>query len=106
VADMGLKIINDNRTLPKKDEKLREPGDYTVVLLNDDYTTREFVVEILKMIFHKNHEDATRIMMSVHRKGRGTVGIYTYDIATTKVMQVHAIAQKHEYPLRCLVEEL
>jgi len=103
---MAMKIKEGSRTLPKKDEKLEEPKDYTVVLLNDDYTTRDFVVEILMAIFHKNREEATKIMMNVHRKGRGAVGIYTLDIALTKVSQVHSLAQKYEFPLRCVVEEL
>ena len=103
---MAIKIRDDSKTQVKKDEKLIEPGDYTVVLLNDDYTTRDFVVEILEFIFHKDREEATRIMMNVHRKGRGAVGVYTLDIAQTKVNQVHELAQKHEFPLRCVVEEL
>jgi len=103
---MAMKTRQDSRTLPKKEEKLEEPGNYTVVLLNDDYTTRDFVVEVLKMIFHKNHEEATRIMLSVHRRGRGSVGIYTLDIAMTKVSQVHDIAQQNEFPLRCVVEKI
>lgn len=101
-----MKTRLDNRTLSKKQERLEEPGDYTVVLLNDDYTTRDFVVEILKLIFHKDQEEATRIMLNVHRKGRGSVGIYTLDIAVTKVSQVHDLAQKNEYPLRCVVEKI
>ncbi|MDR2110994.1 MAG: ATP-dependent Clp protease adaptor ClpS [Spirochaetaceae bacterium] len=89
----------------KKTEKLKEPGEFRVILLNDHYTTREFVVEILIMIFHKNYEDARRIMLDVHRRGRGTVGIYPWDIALTKADQVHAIARQHEFPLRCIVEQ-
>jgi len=103
---MGMKIKTDSKTLTKREEKLEEPEDYTVVLLNDDYTTQDFVVEVLKLIFHKDQEEATRIMLSVHRKGRGTVGIYTLDIATTKVNQVHDLAQQYEFPLRCVVEKI
>ena len=106
MALLGIKNKHGSKAVPGKQGKLEEPGDYTVVLLNDDYTTREFVVEILEIIFHKNHTEATKIMMNVHRKGRGAVGIYTYDIASTKVMQVHAIAEKNEFPLRCIVEEV
>jgi ATP-dependent Clp protease adaptor protein ClpS len=87
-------------------EMLREPEDYRVILLNDDYTTMDFVVEVLVLIFHKNEEDANRIMMDVHRKGRGIVGAYPWDIAQTKANQVHAAAREHEFPLRCLVEPL
>ena len=103
---MGLKLFKDSKTLPKKEEKLKEPGDYAVILLNDDYTTRDFVVEILKLIFHKNHEEATKIMLSVHRRGRGAAGVYTWDIAQTKVNQVHDLAQQYEFPLRCVLEEV
>ena len=103
---MAAKIKVNVTTHTNRDEKLFEPGDYTVVLLNDDYTTREFVVEILEFVFHKNRDEATKIMMSVHRKGRGAVGVYTLDIAQTKVDQVHHLAQKNEFPLRCVVEEL
>ena len=75
-----------------------------MILLNDHYTTMEFVVDILMVIFHKNAEDANRIMMDVHRKGKGIVGVYSWDIAATKVEQVHAAAREHEFPLRCVVE--
>jgi ATP-dependent Clp protease adaptor protein ClpS len=103
---MGIKLKDNSKTQSRKDERLNEPGDYTVVLLNDDYTTREFVVEILKLVFHKSHEEATRIMLNVHRKGRGAVGIYTWDIAVTKAMQVHDIAKQYEYPLQCVVDQV
>ena len=103
---MGIKIIGNSKTLSKKDEKFQEPRDYAVILLNDDYTTRDFVVEILKLIFHKSHEEATRIMLHVHRRGRGAAGIYTWDIALTKVNQVHDLARQYEFPLRCVLEEV
>ena len=102
---MGTKIFEGSKTLTRKQEKLEEPRDYSVILLNDDYTTRDFVVEILKMVFHKSHQEATRIMLHVHRRGRGAAGIYTWDIALTKVNQVHELAQQHEFPLRCVLEE-
>jgi ATP-dependent Clp protease adaptor protein ClpS len=88
----------------KKEEKLKEPEEYRVILLNDHYTTKEFVVDILMLIFHKNEDDARRIMLDVHRKGQGTVGVYPWDIAQTKAEQVHAIARQHEFPLRCIVD--
>jgi ATP-dependent Clp protease adaptor protein ClpS len=90
--------------LTRKEQKLKEPEEYRVILLNDNYTTMEFVVEILMLVFHKNSGDAARIMMDVHKKGRGTVGVYPWDIAQTKTGQVHAIARKHEYPLKCIIE--
>ena len=102
---MAVKHRDETELLNRDEEELKEPKDYVVILLNDDYTTREFVVEILKLIFHKNHEEANRIMLNVHHKGRGVVGIYTWDIANTKAYQVHAIAKEYDYPLRCIVEE-
>jgi len=102
---MAVREKGETELLIRDEEELKEPGDYIVILLNDDYTTREFVVEILKLVFHKNHEEANRIMLNVHHKGRGVVGIYTWDIANTKVYQVHAIAKEYDYPLRCIVEE-
>jgi len=102
---MPARNKEDTRVLPKDEEKLKEPRDYTVILLNDNYTTREFVVEILKLIFHKNSEEATRIMLNVHHKGRGVVGVYTWDIASTKADQVHTIAKQYDYPLKCVIEE-
>ena len=102
---MAIESMGDTELVTRDDEELKEPKEYVVVLLNDDYTTREFVVEILMLVFHKNLEDATRIMLNVHHKGRGVVGIYTWDIAQTKANQVHALAKKYDYPLKCIVEE-
>jgi ATP-dependent Clp protease adaptor protein ClpS len=91
--------------LEKKKRKLKEPDDYQVILLNDDYTTMEFVVEVLMIVFHKQEEDAVRIMMDVHHKGKGAVGVYTWDVAQTKANQVHALARRNEFPLKCVVEK-
>jgi len=102
---MAVKDRGETELLTRDEKKLKEPKEYMVILLNDNYTTREFVVEILKQIFHKNPEEAVTIMLNVHNKGRGVVGVYTWDIAHTKASQVHAIAKQHEYPLRCIVEE-
>jgi ATP-dependent Clp protease adaptor protein ClpS len=86
-------------------QEIREPKMYRVILHNDDYTTMEFVIEILRLVFHKPALDATRIMLDVHRKGRGVCGVYTYDIAATRVARVHQLAQKREFPLKCSLEE-
>ena len=102
---MAVKDRDETELLTRNEEKLKEPKEYMVILLNDNYTTREFVVEILKQIFHKNPEEAVAIMLNVHNKGRGVVGVYTWDIANTKAYQVHTIAKKYDYPLRCIVEE-
>jgi ATP-dependent Clp protease adaptor protein ClpS len=88
----------------KTTEKHQEPEEFKVILLNDHYTTMEFVVAVLMEIFHKDAADANRIMLDVHRKGRGIVGVYTWDIALTKADQVHLVARVHEFPLRCIVE--
>ncbi|MCL1954874.1 MAG: ATP-dependent Clp protease adapter ClpS [Spirochaetes bacterium] len=93
-----------NKPASKKNEKIKEPEEFKVILLNDHYTTMEFVVEVLMVIFHKNIIDANRIMLDVHRKGRGVVGVYTWDIASTKTEQVHIAARANEFPLRCVVE--
>lgn len=90
----------------ESEERLKEPEDYRVVLLNDDYTTMDFVVAVLMTVFQKSQADASSIMRDVHRKGRGIVGSYPWDIAATKADQVHTMARKHEYPLRCVVERV
>ena len=93
-----------DRPSSKTTEKYKEPEQFKVILLNDHYTTMEFVVEVLMIIFHKGIEDANRIMLDVHQKGKGIVGVYTWDIAVTKTEQVHVAAQANEFPLRCIVE--
>jgi ATP-dependent Clp protease adaptor protein ClpS len=93
------------KTASKDEARIKEPEQYRVILLNDDYTTMDFVVDILIMIFHKEETEANRIMLDVHRKGRGMVGLYTFDIAVTKTEQVHSLARQHEFPLRCIVEK-
>jgi ATP-dependent Clp protease adaptor protein ClpS len=94
----------DSELLEEVEKELKEPDMYKVVLHNDDYTTKEFVVEVLQIVFHKPAIEATKIMMDVHKKGRGVVGVYTWDIAQTKVAQVHQLAREREYPLKCTVE--
>ncbi len=86
-------------------ENIEEPEMYKVVLLNDNYTTMDFVVQIVSVVFHKSVIEANKIMMDVHKKGRGIVGIYTYDIAATKIMQVHQMAKEKQFPLKCIMEE-
>jgi ATP-dependent Clp protease adaptor protein ClpS len=100
-ADPGLREGTDlaERT------RLQEPRLYRVMLLNDDYTTMDFVVKVIIAVFHRSASDATRIMLDVHRKGRGVVGTYTRDIATTKVARVHEMARENEFPLRATAEE-
>ncbi|OIN94642.1 MAG: ATP-dependent Clp protease adaptor ClpS [Deltaproteobacteria bacterium CG1_02_45_11] len=85
-------------------DEVSEPPMYKVLLLNDDYTTMDFVVEILMLVFHQPLEKATRIMLKVHRQGVGLCGVYTYEIAETKVEMVHALAREKEFPLKCTME--
>ena len=89
----------------KNDQEIRERKMYRVVLHNDDYSTMDFVIEVLISIFHKPAADATRIMLDVHKKGLGICGVYTYDIAATRVARVHQLAKKREFPLKCSLEE-
>jgi len=89
----------------KEVTQTKEPKLYKVFLLNDDYTTMDFVVEILMDIFHKSYSEAVDIMLTVHKKGKGLCGIYTYEIAETKVDEVHRRARAHEFPLKAIMEE-
>ncbi len=85
--------------------KLKKPPLYKVLLLNDDYTPMEFVVDVLQRIFILDRVSATRVMLEVHTKGKGVCGIFTYEIAETKVAQVMAYARQHQHPLLCTMEE-
>ncbi|HBQ23214.1 MAG TPA: ATP-dependent Clp protease adapter ClpS [Alphaproteobacteria bacterium] len=89
------------RTRPRT----QKPPMYKVLLLNDDYTPMEFVVLVLIQIFRMNQEQATQVMLHVHQKGVGVCGVYTYEVAETKVMQVLDAARKHEHPLKCTMEK-
>ena len=93
------------QVLEKPKPKTRKPRLFHVVLLNDDYTTMEFVVKILQTVFGKPEPEAFRIMMQVHLEGKGICGAYTYEVAETKAATVHEIAQGAGYPLRASVEE-
>ena len=84
---------------------LKKPKMYKVYLLNDDYTTMDFVVDILIKIFHKSYEEAERIMLEIHKKDRGLCGVYTYEIAETKIAQVHKHARENGFPLKAYMEE-
>ena len=87
------------------DLEIKEPKKYKVILLNDDYTTMDFVVDILIKIFRKNIEEATQIMLKIHETGKGVCGVYSYEIAATKVAQVKASARQAQFPLRAIMEE-
>jgi ATP-dependent Clp protease adaptor protein ClpS len=85
--------------------KTKKPSMYKVLMLNDDYTPMEFVVHILERFFNKTREEATRIMLHVHRRGVGVCGVYTYEVAETKVTQVMDFARQHQHPLQCTLEK-
>ncbi|ORE94718.1 ATP-dependent Clp protease adaptor protein ClpS [Stappia sp. 22II-S9-Z10] len=97
--DPGTLVI----TRPKP--KTKRPNMYRVLLLNDDYTPMEFVVHVLERFFQKNREEATRVMLHVHHHGVGECGVYTYEVAETKVTQVMDFARKHQHPLQCVMEK-
>lgn len=85
--------------------RTKKPSLYRVLLLNDDYTPMEFVVFILERFFNRSREQATRIMLHVHQKGVGLCGVYTFEVAETKVAQVLDLARRHEHPLQCVMEK-
>ena len=96
--DSGLAVEEDK-------PKLKPPKQYKVVLVNDDYTPMEFVVQVLMSFFGMDHARATRVMMAVHTKGKGICGIYSYEIAETKVDQVNEFSRLNQHPLMCTMEE-
>lgn len=85
--------------------RVAEPPKYRVMLLNDDYTPMDFVVEVLQQFFNMNRQAATRVMLEVHTKGRGVCGTFTAEIAETKVAQVNGFARQHQHPLLCVMEQ-
>ena len=89
----------------KSKTKTQKPPLYKVYILNDDYTPMDFVVDVLETVFNKSHEEATRVMLHVHRKGAGLCGVYTFDVAETKVAQVHRAARLSQHPLQCTMEK-
>jgi ATP-dependent Clp protease adaptor protein ClpS len=95
----GTAVIT--RTRPRT----KRPNLYRVLLLNDDYTPMEFVVHVVERFFNKSREDATRIMLHVHQNGVGECGVFTYEVAETKVTQVMDFARKHQHPLQCVMEK-
>jgi len=98
---------SDSKTgiVTKTRPKTKKPNLYKVLLLNDDFTPMEFVVLVLQRFFNKGHEDATRIMLHVHHKGVGICGVYTYEVAETKVTQVMDFSRQHGHPLQCTMEK-
>lgn len=95
----------DHGVVTESDENLKPPAMYRVLLHNDDYTTMEFVVQILEGVFHHSHTEATQIMLHIHRSGIGVAGVFTHEVAETKVAIVEATARHYEFPLKCTIEE-
>jgi len=101
--DNDIEGEGDVATLIKP--KVTRPSMYKVIMMNDDYTTMDFVIHVLQKLFHKSHEEAHKIMLHVHQKGQAICGLFPYDIAATKVAQVADYARKHDMPLKCTMEK-
>ena len=95
----------DHEVVTEKKKKVKRPRLYKVLLHNDDYTTKEFVVQILQYVFHKEASEAVQIMLHVHKTGIGVAGVYTLEVAETKVNLVDSLSKQYEYPLKCTMEE-
>jgi ATP-dependent Clp protease adaptor protein ClpS len=100
----GTDHQTDGEVLERTKQETKKPDLYKVVLLNDDYTTMDFVVEVLETIFHKQPAEAFRIMMMVHTQGKGLCGVYPHEVAETKVQAVVEAAREHGFPLRAAME--
>ncbi len=97
-ADESLDLLTEEKT------RLKYPKMYCVVMLNDDYTPMDFVILVIQKIFNKDTEEATHLMLGIHNQGSARIGTYTYDIAQTRIEQVHSIAKEHQHPLQCIIE--
>ena len=95
----------ENSVITESEQQVKKPPLYKVLLHNDDYTTMEFVIFILQFVFRHTPEDAHRIMWNVHRQGIGIAGVYTYEVAESKISKVEDLAREYEYPLLCTMEE-
>lgn len=100
-----MEDFNSTKTLVRPKERTKTPSLYKVVILNDDFTPQDYVVHVLQKFFRKNVEEATELMLQVHRKGMGVAGIFTLEVAETKSAQVNDYSKNHNYPLKCVVEK-
>ena len=96
---------NETGVATKSRPKTKKPAMYKVLMLNDDFTPMEFVVHVLERFFSKTHEEAMQIMLHVHQRGVGICGVFTYEVAETKVTQVMDLAKEHQHPLQCTIEK-
>lgn len=103
---MSVQTDNDTSVLEGESVDHAFPDEYQVIMLNDDFTPMDFVVDILVSIFHKNPVEATRLMLLVHMTGQAAVAVYTYDIAATKINEVHTRARASGYPLKCIMKKV
>jgi len=101
----NFEFEGDQGVLTEDDQKVDVPKKFRVILLNDDYTTMEFVVYILENVFHRTPQESTTLMLAIHQTGRGVCGVYSREIAETKVSITMELAEKNEFPLRCIMEE-
>jgi ATP-dependent Clp protease adaptor protein ClpS len=99
-VDPDTGIVTETRT----SQKTKKPPLYKVLFHNDNYTTMEFVVAVLEQVFHRTHSEAERIMLEVHHKGAGLAGVYTFEVAETKIKTTEELAREHEYPLKLSME--
>ncbi len=104
-SDNGVDEDGGTVVITKSKPKTKRPNLYRVLLLNDDFTPMEFVIHVLQRFFNMNSDEATNIMLHVHQNGVGECGIFTYEIAETKVTQVMDLAQKNQHPLQCVMEK-
>ncbi len=96
--------MDPGQLLVQEKARVKRPPMYAVVLLNDDYTPMEFVIWVLQGVFYKTPDEASRLTLQVHNEGRGIAGVFTHDVARTKVLQVEQLAREHEHPLQCEIE--
>ena len=109
IKNKSINKLNNQmiETLKQKNiKKVKKPNKFQVILLNDDYTTMEFVVEVIRLFFGKTHEAANALMLKIHVEGEAVCGVYSHDVAQTKVTQVIEFSRKNEQPLMCIIREL
>ena len=104
IGDGGNQHLDGETVVQESEPQLKNPSLYKVILLNDDYTPMEFVVEVLETFFRMNREQATQVMLTVHTQGKGVCGIYTRDIAETKAGEVNRYSRESQHPLLCEIE--